>query len=51
MDKQLDLCSKCIAIFKDSFQIRELSGRKKITCEHCGKRSYGALCVVQKERK
>lgn len=49
MNKRVTLCSQCIALAKDAYQVTESTRRMKITCEICGKRRYGAECVLEKK--
>ena len=47
MQKVVTLCGKCIVAMSDHYRVTESTGRKKITCESCGKRGYGGLCRVE----
>lgn len=46
------LCSRCINICREcGFPVQEHGPRIKVTCYQCGKRRYGAMCVVSGKEK
>lgn len=49
MIKRVTICSQCIVLAKDAYSVTETSRRMKITCAICGKRRYGAECVLEKK--
>lgn len=49
MNKRVMLCSQCIVLAKDAYQVVEVSRRQKVDCAHCGKRRYGAECVLERK--
>lgn len=52
MNKQrVALCGQCIALARDAYQVTETSRLQKLTCAICGKRRYGAECILEKKEK
>lgn len=49
MNKRVIICSQCIALAKDSYSVTESTRRQKVTCGICGKRRYGAECILEKK--
>lgn len=49
MIKRVTICSQCIALAKDVYQVTEATRRQKITCAICGKRRYGAECILEQK--
>ena len=45
------LCSRCIAALKVYYKVVETGRREKVDCSNCGRRGYGARCIVEKEKK
>lgn len=42
------LCGECIAKYRMAFKVTEASGRRKILCDSCKRRRYGAQCKIEK---
>ena len=49
--KEAVLCSRCIAALKVYYKVVETGRREKVDCSNCGRRGYGAKCIVEKEKK
>ena len=49
VQKERELCSRCIALLKESFKVTELGRREKLLCSHCGKKHYGCKCRVERK--
>ena len=53
MKKEVILCGRCIHKYDDvpGIKLSEAGPRMKVTCSECGKRAYGALCVIEVAKK
>lgn len=51
MNKRVTICSRCIVLAKDAYKVTETTRRQKMTCAICGKRRYGAECILEKKEK
>lgn len=51
MNKRVIICSQCIVLAKDAYKVTEMSRRQKMTCATCGKRRYGAECILEKKEQ
>ncbi len=47
--KERELCSRCIALLKESFKVTELGRREKLLCSNCGKKHYGCKCRIERK--
>ncbi len=53
MEKQLELCGRCAAIFAETYRVERVAGGcdHKVTCEHCRKRRYGGTYKIETKTK
>ena len=49
--KELKLCGRCEAFYRERFEVREVrhSVNEKVTCDHCGRRRYGATFEIKEK--
>ena len=53
MKKETILCGRCIHKYDDvpGIKLTETGPRTKVTCAECGKRAYGAKCIIETKAK
>lgn len=53
MKKETILCSRCMHKYDGvpSVKLTEAGPRVKVTCSECGKRAYGARCLIEVTKK
>ena len=51
--KELELCVPCAELLKEGYTVKKLKSgvNKKVTCENCGRRRFGAVYAVEKQKK
>lgn len=53
MAKQMKLCGKCAAMLETGYELKKVDAQinLKVTCDHCGKRRYGAVYQMDGKKR